>query len=397
MKKIRKLRKQEQLIFWVFIALIIGNSAFAQIPNGDFEIFNNGICTPSSTPITDATAPFQEGCVSDWYASHGTPQIVKENGNKYALMWAGDFFNAVNCEYDQADGSEGILMRCKFLRGERYTIAMDIRIAENTNSGGPSSMESVRVYLANMSPTTEVHYCPGLTPLYQFPWVPNSQQVLNLQNVTYSNWTTVTFTFQANLDYDWLWIFPTDWANARVLLLDNVRLITCIESETYSNTYNLPPITKRSKFIRTLDNVDVLNNQNVQFIAGKFIEIKPGFEVKPGGVFTACIIDDCQKLQCGAEFPGKQGEYPETSNNNVSKFEGPTVFPNPSSGIFEMNYPEEMSITFDILSLDGKTIIHDVSVGGKASVDLHNQPRGLYFMRWFTSNNQKGTIKLIKN
>ena len=395
MKKLLKHKFWERLLF-LSTLLLCASTVMAQIPNGDFETFNTGLCTPSQVQITDATAPFQEGCVSDWYASHGTPQIVEEDGNKYALMWAGDFFNAQNCSYNQVDGTEGIMMRCKFLRGERLTIAMDIKIATNSSSSDPSSMQSVRAYIANMSPTTEVHYCPGSTPLYELPWVPDKEIVMNLNNVTYSSWTTVSFTFQPTADYDWLWILPTDPEKARVLLVDNVRLVTCIENQTYTNNSNLPALTKRSDFIRAYNNVDVLNGQNVQFIAGKYIELNPGFEVKPGGVFTACIIDDCDRLSCGGEFPGKQ-EDPSISQLENLKSQIPTVYPNPSTGIFEMDNPQGLTVAYDILSLDGRQIQHGNSDGSKAIIDLQDQPKGLYFVRWSTSDGNHGTIKLIKN
>ena len=72
----------------------------------------------------------------------------------------------------------------------------------------------------------------------------------------------------------------------------------CISSKSYEATNTLPTNTSVSSNIvagfdagipNTSGNVTVQNGQNVAFSAGNDIDLKPGFVVQPGGVFTGKI------------------------------------------------------------------------------------------------------------
>lgn len=387
-------KKRIKRLLGLGLGMLLMGQGYAQIPNGDFENFSN-TCTPSPNPFIDNKTPFQDGCVADWYPSHGTPQIVKEdNGNHFALMWAGDYNADPACGHTQPDGSEGIMMRCLFKRGETYNFSADIAVFANSSPNAVSSMESIRFYLANdMTPTTEVNYCTGTTNLYELPWVPNKQLGFELVNFS-SDWTTITFSITPNDDYEWFWIVPTDWDQRRTLFLDNLRLLTCEESQTYQWTSNLPAYTKRSNFIQTFNEVEVLPNQNVEFIAGRNVTLNPGFVAEPQGVFAACIVDDCKRLECGGyEVDGKAG--PEFSGplSNAD----PLVYPNPSTGAFTLEYTAGVDLKYTVVGMDGKILLQDHNASGKVSLPLENQPVGLYFLRWESANGNRGTMKLVRN
>jgi hypothetical protein len=69
------------------------------------------------------------------------------------------------------------------------------------------------------------------------------------------------------------------------------------------------------------------------------------------------------------------------------------VYPNPSTGVFSLQIPNEMSIILtDAL---GKIIISEKANSGNYNLNISEQARGIYFLKAIDEGQTK-TIKLIK-
>lgn len=74
------------------------------------------------------------------------------------------------------------------------------------------------------------------------------------------------------------------------------------------------------------------------------------------------------------------------------------VYPNPSSqwlNINSSNYPHHMPSLVEIISIDGKLLIQQISTTLEAQIDISTLPQGIYLCK-ITCNNQKQAIKFIK-
>jgi hypothetical protein len=100
---------------------------------------------------------------------------------------------------------------------------------------------------------------------------------------------------------------------------------------------------------------------------------------------------------CVARFSGKNTllTQPQTSVQNIEK-ETFNVFPNPTSGVFTINYSVETG-SLEIVNCLGVSIRKQKLFGSPAIIDLLDEPSGVYFLKLVNEKHQSFFYKIVKN
>jgi len=120
----------------------------------------------------------------------------------------------------------------------------------------------------------------------------------------------------------------------------------------YENTDNLPQCVIAEEYIEVGDFgngvVSILNDQNVYFEAGKYVTLKPGFEVQPGGVFEVVVDTSSHSIQ--ADKISKESILPIVQEI--------AVYPNPFQNHISFAYQltEAAQVELQLYDLAGKSI-----------------------------------------
>jgi len=199
-----------------------------------------------------------------------------------------------------------------------------------------------------------------------------------------------------------LWIHP--YSNVcdpiAVLWIDNVFIEDCIDDITYNNTSNLPTMTRRGNFISTLNSVNVTSSQNVTFIAGNYIDLKPGFTAQNGCSFTA-RIQECGVF--GNCSPGNTKQILNSSLENTKENQYETYYsfyPNPVVDKSYFHYDKNEYAYVFIYSSIGKLVNNYELSPSKNSfcISTSDYDAGLYVYKIIMSDNiiKKGKFIVIK-
>jgi hypothetical protein len=273
------------------------------ITNPEFITSSN--CTPT-------TCYFDDGCVTNWHRSHGTPQYHRNTTTpsaSYMYMWA---------THDTGLGGygphgEGIWGGFTFLAYHQYKIKV---AAYNAGSNG-----DIVVLAANNVPTTTFTACQGENLPSVTGTAPIMQQFLEGGNSTFTEYT-ITFTPTAN--YTQVWVYPTTWANngdQMDLYVDYVSI--CEEFCTGTIVYNsgaMPGGETRAGFIWAGSSsgfggsgtVTAQNGITTSLIGGEEVTLQPNFHVQlTSGEFRA-LIYACSPQQRISEQPSKYPSVPAT-------------------------------------------------------------------------------------
>lgn len=393
-------------VFWLFTGCILLQLSFslrlsAQINNGSFTNVIDGIVPCDIHAFTfapTASAHIHEGCVpGGWYVSHGTPEIVWDdadgNLNYFAHTWAGDF------ELNNDHGSEGIFQYCEtFKEGKAYILNMKIRSNDPMDPTSSAVVDRVKVELVNgLNHSTVIDLSPPPGSSYNTPVISSSNRQVIFQSNNFSsfNWYSIGFLFIPDQDYRNIWFHPEEDNGFVNLFFDDIQLY-CPLNQTYSNTSNLPWYTSRSDYIRTLPGrggVNVLSGQDINFTAGNYIELNPGFYATDGSKFYAYIAG-CDNPVCyDADYlrlaPGEPEE--EQVSDEI------TLFPNPTHG----------QVTLTSGAFDGQTVVQlkdhtgrllseiKGSSGTTFELDLSGFSNGMYFIH-ILNGNEVSIRKVIK-
>ncbi len=91
---------------------------------------------------------------------------------------------------------------------------------------------------------------------------------------------------------------------------------------------------------------------------------------------------------CGPLYTGIDEE---TNTNNV------LLYPNPSSGKFQLIVKDSKNVSFEISDVLGKKIYHSKIENEITEIDLHTEKSGIYFIRIYNTTGNSQTKKLIIN
>jgi peptidoglycan/xylan/chitin deacetylase (PgdA/CDA1 family) len=130
---------------------------------------------------------------------------------------------------------------------------------------------------------------------------------------------------------------------------------------------------------------------NVSFTASKGISLKPGFTAEYGSTFDAYIVPKVS-LKSQQTQKTKPIEKIESTEIKVN------VYPNPNNGIFTVDFGNQSDKEKSIFISDlyGHEIKRVNSASSKESIDVSNQPSGIYVVQ-ILSNNRLKTIKIVKD
>ncbi len=74
---------------------------------------------------------------------------------------------------------------------------------------------------------------------------------------------------------------------------------------------------------------------------------------------------------------------------------GLTVYPNPSTGIFEIRFADGLNGTVQVTDLQGKILLGKTTLDGQSQLVLDHLPKGVYILNWISEKGQRGSRKLI--
>ncbi len=259
-------------------------SAQVQLQNGGFESNSVTCCNGGSC---GNITPFNNGEVSNWSASHGSPHLTKA-GMGCTGFHGIVFFENNSCflNYRLSNDSlnpEGIFQN--YITNKLYTYNFTIR-ARRVGSAASRIKIKLTSGLSN--------YASG----DRSPTIPNPA----LQQLIVDQLLPDTFTqiivegVHPDADYTQLWIYCLDGD----IIVDGVNIYqTCCEAyQVYQNITN-PPTTYRNNYIRAGENIidslshgKVIINKDAGFVifqAGDEVELLPGFETEDSADFEAKI------------------------------------------------------------------------------------------------------------
>lgn len=148
--------------------------------------------------------------VNGWYVSHGTPTVSMETsvGRAPTVIWM----------WSYSSRGEGIFTCYRFQKGKRYRVCLDVRNTNMQNGG------NLLVRAAN---DLTINSASNINP-------PN-MQLIDGSFTHSSSWTTVSYDFVANDDYNFLQILPfrtgsaSSQAEQYELMVDNISVIEMIQ------------------------------------------------------------------------------------------------------------------------------------------------------------------------
>lgn len=307
---------------------------FCQV-NGGFETNAVQECR---NHCGDESHPFGENKVTGWFASHGTPQINKND--KICNSIETDVHSGTEAAFLFNDNSnlEGIFQEYSVSEDESYNISIFFKNLEITTS--TKIIVKFTTGLINKKDA-------GKGGNLDIP-VPNTQQIVLEKYLTTGNWTEfIIDEIIADNNYNQIWIYSEG-----TILVDDftIRRSCCEPYKIWQNVIN-PPSTYVNNYIRAGENVTssqtagkvIINkgSNTIDFKAGRKIELLPGFETEPGANFNAIIApcsntltqidifkisaaDDPCHLQFEASACFGSGFYNFTWSNDVLDRDGST-------------------------------------------------------------------------
>jgi hypothetical protein len=268
-------------VFTTISLTLIILTVFCQ-SNGGFEANDADGCRNFAGSFT--LAPFNNGKVSNWQASHGTPQINRagcssgeddvHSGTEAAFI----FFDNTN--------KEGIFQNIAIKKDESFNVAL---FAKGSGS---------KVIIKFTSGLTNAGIGNGGN--LQIP-NPSTQQLV-IEKTLSNTWQEVRFDeIIADADYSQVWIYAVD---GTILVDDFSFFKSCCEPYKLWQNITNPPSTYVNNYIKAGDNVDatlpvgkviITDAEPIEFHAGQSIELLPGFETEVGATFEADIKDCGEK------------------------------------------------------------------------------------------------------
>ncbi|GHM99814.1 hypothetical protein WSM22_13040 [Cytophagales bacterium WSM2-2] len=136
------------------------------------------------------------------------------------------------------------------------------------------------------------------------------------------------------------------------------------------------------------DHTIVHNGANVAFKAPKIIYLKPGFKSLSGSTFKASIGST------GSSGSRMAAEVPAKTTVHELKM---AVYPNPNEGVFVIDFGDkpEQSSAIVIYNMNGKMLRTIDNPSVRETIDLSNEPGGLYLVR-VASGTRMNTYKVLK-
>ncbi|HYF31097.1 MAG TPA: T9SS type A sorting domain-containing protein [Chitinophagaceae bacterium] len=358
----------KRIIYTSFLFVLGTNMVRGQwLTNSDFAQFT---CTyPFSCLV------IKDGCATNWYVSHGSPQVFGTNGaaSNYGLMWN----NGVE--------AEGMWASYSFVQNKMYTIT----IKSQASSGPPANTGGYYLFAANN--IADNWECGGGDPI---PTVSDKQQIAHTSMTANTGvWTITTYTFTANANYGQIWMYPyvTGSGPQYIWYVDYITICPdiCLHTEIFKQGAVPSGETKAGEIHAGTTAgtggtgiVTVWPNLNTTLTAAIEVKLLPEFSAEVStGEFIAQIIpceDEGSRTSRTTEFPKIKPER-EVNPNDFA------IFPNPANDLLRILPPGGLRVTtVEIINTLGIVVYKS----GRSSLDKrpieldigHLAP-GMYFVR----------------
>ena len=139
----------------------------------------------------------------------------------------------------------------------------------------------------------------------------------------------------------------------------------------------------------------ISGNSNVEYLAGQSIILQPGFHTdnNPGEVNFVARIDPCigeivfmsrpedyDNFKYAEEATDQEENIKK--NKNVEVKSNFLISPNPSNGLFIINFEEKISGLIEVFDYKGKSILKkEVNNKYQIQIDITKEPNGRYFIK----------------
>jgi hypothetical protein len=177
--------------------------------------------------------------------------------------------------------------------------------------------------------------------------------------------------------------FNPCWADFTVI--SNV-LPSNIDNKQASNT-----ITASNKLYSTAKG---------SYHAGNAVILQPGFYAEFGSVFNAYIESCSGNFKSLDDIAGADNEVEEnikSISEDVAKDFSIYVYPNPSKGLFTVNFSDDSPKSIKIVDGLGKLVFSkDNATGNLLNIDLSNNSQGIYYLNVISNNNKAGKLILLE-
>jgi hypothetical protein len=177
------------------------------------------------------------------------------------------------------------------------------------------------------------------------------------------------------------------------VVIDDVTapIVNCVEDQTINlNANETSYIVQGAEFNpdQAIDNCEVASTEN-DFNNSNTLS---GAELPVGTTTVVWTITDEAGNTAECSFDITVKKYTTVSEIVSSEV---LVYPNPTSGIINLDFSEIKVQKLFVSDMTGKTLISKQAINQKELIDLSNYPSGIYFINIIT-NNKVFTTKLVK-
>ena len=175
-----------------------------------FQIGNTQICFDFEDSCSDYAYSFNNGCIPDWIASHGTPDTKSDYQHLNIFPISGDRYVHMYSESSQSvfpNGTnfrgEGVVLNEVFSKGKTYEITL-----KYLNTGGGGSGGNIYTSNENGLYLTDGVINSSNVSNDALLAIPQGSQKIGEIPLTTGNWLDFQLCFIPDRDYSQLWIRP---------------------------------------------------------------------------------------------------------------------------------------------------------------------------------------------
>lgn len=391
---------KRKFLYFYFLLQVCAPRIYSQcLQNGDFS--------QMTCAYDNSCYVLKNGCVSNWYVSHGSPQVFGSNGDatNYALMW----------NIDPGNG-EGMFTNYNFIGNRTYIITLRVSSYASVAETG-----RFRLYAANN--LVDAPICGGGASI---PSNSTNQKIFDQAFAANENWTPFTYSFTPTSNFSQFWMYPILPAGGPqyILYVDFVSICPDPCSSVYFNNGQIPLGDQKYNQIFVGSSagaggsgaVSVSGTSTTNLIAAQKIELLADFEASvTSGSFSATIADNCEGSISSRKTPFLNKEnntYPLLdhisaeldlsipNDDNRRRGNETSMYPVPSAGNITIKIAPktDQQTSLSVTDLSGKEVFNTFNKSNSPliNLDLSNLPNGIYFLKIKTKGGAT-TKKIIIN
>ncbi len=138
--------------------------------------------------------------------------------------------------------------------------------------------------------------------------------------------------------------------------------------------------------------------QQGEVMATRSIHLASGFHASASDEFHLHIVEPINILEEEFWSEDNKSSIPNKKKNiSLSENENIAIYPNPTTGIFTIDFSSQnlTNSKITIIDLTGKKVFQNSTFISNSQIDISNQPNGIYFLEIQTKNDIL-TLKIIK-